>query len=77
MMTELDKKRSELALLHELVIKLHKSLTSTDSAIEDLRLLSKSQAKKLEVLEHNVGVLENDCRILKASHEKPWISDKC
>jgi hypothetical protein len=32
--------------------------------------LSRTQAKKLEVLEHNVGVFENDCKLLKASPDK-------
>jgi hypothetical protein len=32
--------------------------------------LSRSQSRKLEVLEHNVGVLENDCKLLKSSRDK-------
>lgn len=69
-MSELDKKRSELALLQGLVDELHESLSSNDSALKSLRALSKSQAKKLEVLDHKVGVFENDCKLLKASRDK-------
>jgi hypothetical protein len=32
--------------------------------------LSRSQSRKLEILEHNVGVLENDCKLLKSSRDK-------
>jgi hypothetical protein len=70
MMTELDKKRSELALLQGLVDELHESLSSKDSTIKELRALSRYQAKKIEVLEHSIGILKNDYKLLKTSHGK-------
>jgi hypothetical protein len=69
-MAELDKKRSELSLLQESIDELHESLSSKDSVIKELRSLSRSQAKKMEVLEHNVGVLKNNYKLLTASHDK-------
>lgn len=69
-MTELEKRKGELALLQELVNGIHESLSSKDSTLKDLCDLSRSQARKLEVLEHNVKVLENICKLLKASHDK-------
>jgi uncharacterized membrane-anchored protein YjiN (DUF445 family) len=70
MMTEFYKKRSELSLLQELVDELHESLSSKDSAIKELRVVSRSQANKMEVLEHNVSVLKNDDKLLKASRDQ-------
>jgi hypothetical protein len=52
---------------------LHESLSSKDSIVKNLRASSKLQAKKLEVLEHNVGVLKNDCELLKASRDKAMV----
>jgi hypothetical protein len=72
-MAELDKKRSELSLLQESVDELHESLSSKDSIIKELRALSRSQVKKMEILEHNVGVLKNDCKLLTASRDKAMV----
>lgn len=69
-MTELEKRKGELALLQESVNGFHESLFSKDYVLKDLRDLSRSQARKLEVLEHNITVLENDSKLLKASHDK-------
>jgi hypothetical protein len=53
-----------------LVDELHESLSSKDSAIKELRVVSRSQANKMEVLEHNVSVLKNDDKLLKASRDQ-------
>jgi predicted nuclease with TOPRIM domain len=69
-MPKLDKRRSELSLLQESVDELHESLSSKDSKIKELQALSRSQAKKVEVLEYNIDVLKNECKLLKASLDK-------
>jgi hypothetical protein len=69
-MPKLDKRRGELYLLQESVDELHESLSSKDSTIKELQALSRSQAKKLEVLEYNIDILKNECKLLKASLDK-------
>lgn len=53
-----------------MVKKLEKSLASKGSLLKSLCASSKTQSKELDVLKHNVGVLECDHKVLKAAYDK-------
>jgi septal ring factor EnvC (AmiA/AmiB activator) len=69
-MKELQSKRDELKESQDEVLALDNSLSSRDSIIKDLRVSKKLLSQELDPAKHNIGVLEDDREILKASYDK-------